>query len=301
MTSALAETRISLGPLQYHWPKAVMQRLYRDFESSPVDIVYLGETICSKRREFRHQDWLETGERLAASGKEIVFSTFALVEAQSELGYIRRLCEDGDILVEANDMSAVQFLAGRVPFVGGPSLNIMNQRTLGKLVDLGMQRWVLPVEMTYGMLAEIRAGFTAPIEYESLAWGRLPLAYSARCYTARAHDIGKDVCGNCCIEYPDGLRLKTRDDDDFLVINGIQTQSSRTACPLPAIARRDRLVDILRISPQADDTRSIVQLVDALRHEAISIDDAMDDLRDFAPGGLCDGYWNGTAGMHLAQ
>jgi collagenase-like PrtC family protease len=298
--NSLADTRISLGPLQYHWQKTAMQRLYRELESSPADIVYLGETVCSKRREFRHQDWLDVGERLAAAGKQVVLSTFALVEAQSELGYIRRLCENGEILVEANDMSAVQFLAGRVPFVGGPSLNIFNQRALGKLIDLGLQRWVIPVEMTHAMLGEIRDAITTPIEYETMAWGRLHLAYSARCYTARAHDVTKDECGNCCIEYPDGLPLKTRDDDDFLVINGIQTQSSKTACPLPAIARQARLVDILRISPQVDDTPSIVQLVDALRRQAVAVDDVMDDLRSLAPGGLCDGYWNGTAGMHLA-
>ena len=124
----IAATRLSLGPLQFHWPKAQMQSLYRHVADSPVDIVYLGETVCSKRREFRHQDWIDTAEQLSTAGKSVVLSTFALVEAQSELGYIRRICENGDIMVEANDMSAVQMLAGKVPFVGGPTLNILNQR-----------------------------------------------------------------------------------------------------------------------------------------------------------------------------
>jgi collagenase-like PrtC family protease len=297
----IAATRLSLGPLQFHWPKAQMQSLYRHVADSPVDIVYLGETVCSKRREFRHQDWIDTAEQLSTAGKSVVLSTFALVEAQSELGYIRRICENGDIMVEANDMSAVQMLAGKVPFVGGPMLNVLNQRTLQKLVDLGLQRWVVPVELSRTMLAEIRAHIAEPIEYELLAWGRLPLAYSARCYTARAHKISKDECANCCIDYPDGLLLQTREDEDFLVINGIQTMSARTSCVLPELENSPGIADILRISPQVGDMESIIHLIDALRRGATTADAAARDLAGYAPGGLCDGYWHGEAGMTNAR
>ncbi len=297
----IAATKLSLGPLQFHWPKAQMQSLYRHVADSPADIVYLGETVCSKRREFRHQDWIDTAEQLVAAGKSVVLSTFALVEAQSELGYIRRLCENGEILVEANDMSAVQMLAGKVPFVGGPTLNVLNQRTLQKLVDLGLQRWVVPVELSRTMLAEIRAHIAEPIEYELLAWGRLPLAYSARCYTARAHKISKDECANCCIDYPDGLLLQTREDEDFLVINGIQTMSARTSCVLSELENSPGIADILRISPQVGDMESIIHLIDALRRGATTADAAARDLAGCAPGGLCDGYWHGEAGMTNAR
>ena len=297
----IAATRLSLGPLQFHWPKAQMQSLYRRVADSPVDIVYLGETVCSKRREYKYQDWIDTAERLTTSGKSVVLSTFALVEAQSELGYIRRICENGDILVEANDMAAVQMLAGKVPFVGGPTLNILNQRTLQKLVDLGLQRWVIPVELSRTMLAEIRAHITEPIEYELLAWGRLPLAYSARCYTTRAHKISKDECANCCIDYPDGLLLQTREDEDFLVINGIQTMSGRTSCVLTELESSPGIAEILRISPQAGDMDSIIQQIDALRRGETTADAAARDLAGYATGGLCDGYWLGEAGMTNAR
>jgi collagenase-like PrtC family protease len=295
--SDVTAPRLSLGPLQFHWPKADMQSLYRQVAKSRVDIVYLGETVCSKRREFRHQDWLDTAEQLSATGKSVVLSTFALVEAQSELGYIRRLCENGELLVEANDMAAVQMLAGKVPFVAGPTLNIVNQRALQKLIDLGLQRWVVPVEMSRTMLTEVRAHIPAPIEYELLAWGRLPLAYSARCYTARAHSISKDECANCCIDYPDGLSLQTRDDEEFLVINGIQTLSARTACLLAELADNSGIADIFRISPQASGMESIIALIDALRRGEMAADAATEGLAAYAPDGLCDGYWHGAAGM----
>jgi collagenase-like PrtC family protease len=297
----IATPRLSIGPLQFHWPKAQMQSFYRHLADSPIDIVYLGETVCSKRREFQHQDWIDTAEQLTAAGKSVVFSTVALVEAQSELGYIRRLCENGEILVEANDMSAVQMLAGKVAFVGGPTLNVLNQRSLQKLVDLGLQRWVVPVELSRTMLAEIRAHITEPVEYELLAWGRLSLAYSARCYTARAHRISKDDCANCCIDYPDGLLLQTREDEDFLVINGIQTMSARTSCVLAELSNGPGIPDILRISPQAGGMDSIIQQIDALRRGETTADAAARDLAGYAPGGLCDGYWHGKAGMTNAR
>jgi len=293
--------KLSLGPLQFHWPKVDMQSLYRSVAASQVDIVYLGETVCSKRREFRHQDWIDTAEQLTDAGKHVVLSTFALVEAQSELSYIRRLCDNGEILVEANDMSAVQMLAGKVPFVGGPTLNVLNQRSLQKLVDLGLQRWVVPVEASRAMLAEMRAHISEPIEYELLAWGRLPLAYSARCYTARAHRVSKDECANCCIDYPDGLSLQTQDNENFLVINGIQTMSARTSCVLSELGNNSGIADILRISPQAGGIDSIVALIDALRRGETTVDAASQDLEIYAPAGLCDGYWHGEAGMTNAR
>jgi hypothetical protein len=44
----------------------------------------------------------------------------ALLEAESELKTLRRLCENGRFTVEANDMGAVRLLAERkIPFVLG--------------------------------------------------------------------------------------------------------------------------------------------------------------------------------------
>jgi len=44
MSMATHPYRLSLGPLQFHWPKQLMHDFYRDIESTNVDIVYLGET-----------------------------------------------------------------------------------------------------------------------------------------------------------------------------------------------------------------------------------------------------------------
>ncbi len=297
MSIATPAYRLSLGPLQFHWPKQAMLDFYREVESTPVDIVYLGETVCSKRREFGYSDWMNVGERLLDNGKEVVLSTLALVEARSEMGTIKRLCDNGLFMIEANDMSAVRMLDGETAFVGGATLNIQNQNSLKILVDHGLKRWVAPHEMPASVMTAVAAKSPDEIECEVFGWGRMPMAYSARCYTTRALDIPKDRCKNCCIQYEDGLLLSTREDEEFLVINGIQTMSAKTTCLAREFQYGEHGADILRINPQATGTSSIIELLDQLRNESANAATITDEMAKFAPGGLCNGYWYGAPGM----
>jgi len=270
---------------------------YRSIESTPVDIVYLGETVCSKRRSFRHKDWLEVAGRLQDAGKEVVLSTLALLEANSELGYVRKLCANGKFRVEANDMAAVQMLAGKSHFVGGASLNIYNPRTLKILAGMGLTRWVMPVELSKSVLAGFRRDLPAAIETEVFGWGMLPIAYSARCYTARALKVPKDECANCCIDYPDGLLLETREEENFLIINGIQTQSAKVHNLILELNDPDSGIDIIRISPQSKHIEEVVSVFAQVRSGAMRTNEAADKLGSFASYGLCNGYWHDEAGM----
>jgi len=297
VSSAGEHMRLSLGPIQYYWPKEKILDFYRSIESTPVDIVYLGETVCSKRRSLRFNDWLEVAERLQSAGKEVVLSTLALLEANSELGLVRKLCTNEGFAVEANDMSAVQIMAGKTDFIGGASLNIYNPRTLKKLVGMGLTRWVLPVELSRSVIAGFQKEMPEGIETEIFAWGRLPLAYSARCYTARAHKVPKDACEFCCIDYPDGLMVTTREDEDFLVINGIQTQSAKVHSLVHEVCEPEPGIDIFRISPQSEHTEQVIALFDQVRSGALDPFDALGELGALAPDGLCNGYWHQEAGM----
>ncbi len=288
--------KLSLGPLQYFWPRQRTLDFYRDVAAWPVDVVYLGETVCSKRRELRTIDWLNLAEEMAAAGKEVVLSSLALIEAESELGVLQRQVEHGGFWLEANDLSAVQLcrLAG-VPFVAGPTLNVYNHRALSMLVEDGLRRWVPGVEQGRQLIEELRDGMHADghamPELEVIAWGRLPLSFSARCFTARALDLPKDQCGFRCIDYPDGMPLATREGRPFLRINGIQVQGEETTDlgpELPALAELG--VDLLRIYPQAEGTREIVERFDAARTAQAPLPAV----------GARNGYWHGEAGMTLA-
>jgi collagenase-like PrtC family protease len=291
--------RLSLGPVQYFWSRDTLLDFYAQVAEAPVDIVYLGETVCAKRRSLRLDDWLGLADDLVGAGKQVVLSTLALIEAESELKTLRRVCGNGRFLVEANDMAAVQLLAGHVGFVAGPFVNIYNQHTLAALARLGLRRWGMPVELSRDTLGAIQAERPAGVETEIYAWGRLPLALSARCFTARAHNLPKDDCQLRCLDYPDGMTLSTREDQRFLALNGIQTQSAQTYSLLHEIDDiRACGVDVLRISPQSRNTLQIIETFAAVLSGGLEPPAASATLAGWMPTGPCDGYWSGRPGLN---
>jgi collagenase-like PrtC family protease len=291
--------RLTLGPLQYFWPRRQVLDFYTDSLAWPLDVVYLGETVCSKRRELRACDWIALAQQQAQAGREVLLSSLALIEAESELGALQQLAALGQFRIEANDISAVQICRRHgLPFVGGPGLNVYNLDTLRLLQDDGLYRLVLNVEMGAALVTELReaaasAGHALP-ELELIAWGRLPLAWSARCFTARALDLAKDQCGFRCIDHPDGLPLHTRDGRAFLTLNGIQVQSAE-ACDLlpewPQLAAAG--IGLLRLYPQRHGTTEALQRFRAVR------DGAPPPARE---AGCSPGYWSGQpAALHCVD
>jgi collagenase-like PrtC family protease len=201
-------------------------------------------------------------------------------------------------MVEANDITAIQLLstAGK-DFVTGPSVNIYNHRTLSLLAGKGLKRWVLPVELGLETLKDLQDQRPEGVETEIFALGRLPLAYSARCYTARAHNLPKDDCQFKCLEYPDGLMLKTQENQEFLILNGIQTQSALTHQVLEPLDELKALgVDILRISPQSQGTMRIIEIFDAAL-KGTDPGSLIEELISLLPLGACNGYLLKQAGM----
>ena len=291
--------KISLGPILYYWPEEKLRTFYQRIAESPVDIVYLGETICSKRRSLNTDQWIEIAQQLREAGKEVVFSTLALLEAESELKTMRRICNNGEFMVEANDLAAVNLRSEQgESFVVGHSVNIYNQGTLKGLAEAGMSRWVLPVELSRDTLSDLQQHRPKGVETEVFGWGRIPLAYAARCYTARHYNLPKDDCQYRCLGDPDGMLLKTKEGEPFLTINGIQTQSAQSCNLLGAMEEMRTLgVDVVRVSPQADFTPEILELFDQLQRRQISIEDAMAAADRFLPYGGVDGYWRGEAGI----
>ena len=293
------QPKLALGPVLYYWPKEQLLDFYERISAAPLDIIYLGETVCSKRHALNTADWLALAERLSTTGKEIVLSTMALLEAESELKTLRRLCENERFTVEANDMGAVRLLAERkTPFVLGTGINVYNDQTLRFLVGLGAKRWVMPVELSRQTLATIQTGRPAEVETEVFAYGRLPLAYSARCFTARYHNLPHDDCQYRCLNDPEGLTVSTREGQVFLTLNGIQTQSAQTGNLLAELAElRELNVDVLRISPQAEGTATVIAAFAACLREERDPVEAARALNATLPYGACDGYWQGQAGL----
>ena len=291
---------LSLGPHLYYWPRDDVLAFYGEAARWPVARVYLGESVCSRRHVLRLPDWLALAAELAAAGKEVLLSTQTLIESESDLKTLRRIVSDGRFGVEANEWGAVRLLsAAGVPFVAGSTLNVYNPQTLALLAEFGATRWLPPVETSRAGLAALLAHAPPGIETEVFAYGRLPLAYSARCFTARHYNLPKDDCQFRCLDHPDGLALGTREGEAFLTLNGIQTQSSGVHTlidQLPAL--RELGVASLRLSPQSRHMGRVVESFAA----ALSGDswDAA-ALRRAMPGAPIDGYWHGRAGLDYAR
>ncbi|MBQ0712045.1 MAG: U32 family peptidase [Porticoccus sp.] len=297
--------KLSLGPILYYWPHQKVADFYQQAIQSPADIIYLGETICSKRQELRTPDWLELAAALLESGKEVVLSTLALIEARSELSSLRKICDNSGCLIEANDIAAVELLSEKkLPFVAGTSINIYNAHTLQILHKAGLQRWVMPVELNRTTLKNIlsdaqKMGFLDKIETEIFSYGRLPLAYSARCFTARAKGLQKDDCQLRCIDYPDGIPLHTQENQSLFTINGIQTQSGQIYNLLDEYSAMAEIgVDIMRVSPKSTGTFEVLeQFSQAILGETISAQLIASDVKN---NEYCNGYWFGQPGMDTA-
>ncbi|AMX01852.1 U32 family peptidase [Microbulbifer thermotolerans] len=285
--------QLALGPVQYYWPRGDIQQFYAQMLTTPLDIIYLGEVVCGKRHQLRAADWLQLARELAAlSDKQIVLSTLTLLESNADLNWVRKICDNGQLLVEANDMSAVQLLSeAGLTFVCGPAINIYNQHALAQMMSLGMVRWTVPVEMSARQLGEVLAACDRKPEVEVFAYGHMPLAYSARCFTARHLGLDKDSCGYRCIEFPAGLPLASQEEQALFLINGIQTMSAEPVNLLHHYAEMEELgVDILRLSPQWQDMARVVSAFDGARRG--------EPCREDLEKGV-DGYWRAQPGLEL--
>ena len=284
----------------YYWPQATVLDFYRAIAESPIDIVYLGEAVCSRRHEMRAPDWLQLAQTLRDAGKEVVLSTQILIESGADVKAMRKIARNGEFMVEANDMGAVHCLEGKAPFIGGPHLNIYGVDTLNLLAELGMTRWVMPLEMSQADLAVMQRNRPVQLQTEIFAYGRMPLAFSARCFTARFRDLPKDDCQFSCLDHPDGLLMQTREHQDFLVLNGTQTQSALVYNLVDQLgAMRALGVEVARISPQANHTVRIIELFDAVRRGEMPGSQAMETMKALMPDGACNGYWHARPGLDL--
>ncbi|WP_180899618.1 ubiquinone anaerobic biosynthesis protein UbiV [Martelella soudanensis] len=293
-TSAL---KITIGPVPYLWSGEKWRDFYhRIAESGHVDAVTLGEAVCSKRDHFTRPYLPQVVERLTAAGKSVALASLALVTQEREVAQTRKLAAEAP-LAEANDLSALRLFAGK-PHLVGPFVNVYNGATAKLLAKRGATRICLGPELPADSIAAIIAG--APgIEYEVMAFGRLPLAISARCAHARAKGHTKDNCKFVCGEEPDGLDIDTLDGQPFLSLNGVQTMSRHCQvllAELPELARMG--ITHLRLSPQDCDMTAVAAIYAGVRDGRMDAEEGIVKLKEvYSAAPYANGFLHGAAGM----
>lgn len=285
-----------LGPVLFNWSADKLRDFYfRIADEAPIDIVHLGEVVCTKRWPFLAPLVPDIIERLRAGEKKVVLSTPALICNDREMAVARAIAAESDLEIEINDLSMVSAVAGR-PHVIGPYINVYNEATLAYLERRGAIRICLPPELPGTSLAPLAATATAALEVQ--VFGRMPLAISSRCFHARAHGLHKDGCQFVCGNDPDGLAVRTLDAEPFLAVNGTQTLS-HTCLDLGAEIESLRAMGItsLRLSPQDCDMVAVARLFAGLLAGQPGYAEAQRRLRELVPHLDCsNGFFHGIEG-----
>jgi collagenase-like PrtC family protease len=293
----MALMRLTLGPVLYLWDADNWLDFYRRIaDEADVDTVVLGEVVCSKRLHFHEALLAETIDRLQRAGKQVRLASLALVTLTREQRANRALAERTDIAIEANDIAAHHLLAGR-PHTIGPFVNVYNTATAEVLARAGVTSLCLPPELSARSIAGIAARLPQ-LELEVFAFGRVPLAISARCAHARLRGLVKDNCHFICGEEPDGLVVDTLDDQPFLALNGVQTLSSTYAALIAEIpALRELGARALRLSPQRCDMVAVAATFRAVASGRLAPAEARERLAGLCPGvTFSNGFVHGAAG-----
>lgn len=275
--------QLTLGPVLYNWPAESWRDFYFEIaDEASVDTVFLGEVVCSKRAPLFDSYLGDVVARLEQAGKKLVFSTLAEVSSDIDRRLVQRVAASEGIIIEANDASALWYLDGQ-PHAIGPYMNVYNEDSLDFFAGNGARSVCLPPEMPASGIAALgkKAGELG-IDLEVQVYGRMPLALSARCYHARAHDLTKDSCQFICERDPDGMVLHTLEDRPFLAINGIQTQSYtclNLANQLDELAASG--IGRFRISPHSTGTVAVVNSFHALLNKEMSPAEASAELEEY--------------------
>jgi collagenase-like PrtC family protease len=285
--------KVTLAPIPFYWPKDKVIRFYDAVTGSDVDRVILGETVCSKRRELSQQDYIEIAKSLRASGKEVYLSSLALLEAESELKSLTTLCASSPYPIEANDFAAAELCQqNQRNFIGGPYLNIYSPATLKILIRDGMTSWTLPFELGYQELNDFLSSISQEqlhVETEVMVHGYIPLALSARCFTARALDLPKDACLKKCIEFPLGIPVDSQENERLFTINGIQTLSGDILDLRTEVSTMKKMgVDRIRVVPSQYEMTEILTAYCSAAHG--------EHIAPSSDPNYCNGYWFGKAG-----
>ena len=292
--------QITLGPILFDWKKEDLFRFYDEAADMPVDRVYLGEVVCTKKKGLTVKDIEVVGKKLEKAGKKVVVSSLAVVSNEDELKLVRDIAQL-PFSIEANDMSVFNVLpTPHFPLptheiIAGPHITTYNVPSIDFLKSVGVKKVVFPVELSRDSVSYCIQN--TGIDAEVFAHGKVPLAFSWRCYTSRAYGLNKTNCQYHCKQHPDGMPLKTIEGEPTFTINGTSVLSALTYTLVELIEDLKAIgVNAIRISPQYQNTKQVVDIFRKRIEGRMGPVEAIHALKDTSPQGFCNGWYFGKAG-----
>ncbi len=289
---------ITLGPVLYDWPKDRLKGFYEEAAGWAVDTVYIGEVVCTKRKGLSVEEAGEIAARLVSAGKKVYLSTPAVVSTEEELELVRGLASLG-LPVEANDASALAVAEVEgLKIAAGPHITTYNASGMEFLKSVGVERVTFPVELPKESVAynTEHAGLTT----EVFAHGRVPLAFSWRCYTARSFGHSKENCHYECRQFPEGMEIKDLDKNPLFTINGTSILSADTYSLVDRVEElRAMGLNALRVSPHPEHTGAIIELFKRRIDGLVTPGEGVKAIKELTAGKLCNGWFDGAAGKEF--
>lgn len=302
--------KLALGPVLFDWKKEDLLRFYDEVADMSVDRVYLGEVVCVKKKGLSVKEIEETGRKLEKAGKEVVISSLAVVSNEDELKLVRNMASL-PFAIEANDMSVFNIVNPPIPplakrgkwgfeVIAGPHITTYNAPSIEFLKSIGIKKVVFPVELSRDSVSYcIR---NTDVDAEVFAHGKAPLAFSWRCYTSRKYGLNKSNCQYHCTQHPDGMLLKTIDGESTFTVNGTSVLSALTYTLVEVIEDLQSIgVHALRISPQYQHTKKIVDVFKKRLDGIIGPEEGLAMLQETSPQGFCNGWYFGMAGKEYRE
>ena len=291
---------LTLGPVLFDWNQDEFFRFYEEAAGMDVDRVYIGEVVCTRKLGFSRSDLKAIIKLLEDAGKKVTLSSLAVISNEDELEFTRALLSH-PCSIEANDMAVFNMADPAVREVfAGPHITAYNAPTIEFLKSIGVKRVTFPVELSKESFEQcIRQ---TGIFGEVFAHGKVPLAFSWRCYTSRAFGLTKTGCKHDCLKYPDGMDLKTVDGEPIFTVNGTSILSANTYTLIEFVdSLREAGAGALRISPQYRHTGKIVEVFRARMSGAIGDKEALSELKAVTEGGFSNGWYLGGAGKDYLE
>ncbi len=288
---------LTLGPVLFEWKKADLLDFYERAGDMDVDRVYLGEVVCAKKLSPGLDGIEKALKTLEASGKKVTLSSLAIVSNEQELEFTRGLSAMHSS-IEANDISVLNIVDASVKEVfAGPHITSYNGPSVEFLKGVGVRRVTFPVELSKASMSHIIK--ETGVSSEVFAHGKAPLAFSWRCYTSRHHGLSKTDCRHHCSLYPDGMDLKTMDDEPVFSVNGTSVLSSSVYTLIESVEELKEMgVEAIRISPQIKGTDVVVALFRERIAGRIGPEEGMARLAELG-NKFCNGWFAGKAGKDL--